>query len=255
MEVRGWDRRYSEILRRFGYSRRRDEEAARLLDAVLRKGGGAGGRGGRGQDPRRLLRGLISKRPVIVAGAGPSLPRSLPVLKRHAGVTSIAADSAAGFLVRNGVFPDVVVTDLDGDAGSLARASRRCVMVVHAHGGNMGRIPMAAGFPRCIGTTQSRPFGGISNFGGFTDGDRAVFLASHFGAERVVLLGMDFGDRVGRHSGTRRSERPAKLKKLREAESLLEWLSARGGPRMYSISRASYAERVTPAGVDGVMAA
>jgi len=32
--------------------------------------------------------------------------------------------------------------------------------------------------------------------GGLTDGDRAVFLADHFGASRIVLAGFDFGDEV-----------------------------------------------------------
>jgi len=43
-----------------------------------------------------------------------------------------------------------------------------------------------------VGTTQSTPFDGRRNYGGFTDGDRAVELARHFGARRVNLLGFDF---------------------------------------------------------------
>ena len=45
----------------------------------------------------------------------------------------------------------------------------------------------------CIGTTQTNPFNKIQNFGGFTDGDRGVFLASHFDAKKIILFGMDFG--------------------------------------------------------------
>ena len=41
-------------------------------------------------------------------------------------------------------------------------------------------------------TTQSRPDFVICNFGGFTDGDRAVCLARHMGARRIVLYGFDF---------------------------------------------------------------
>ena len=40
----------------------------------------------------------------------------------------------------------------------------------------------------CIGTTQTTPFNKIQNFGGFTDGDRGVFLASHFEAKKLFFL-------------------------------------------------------------------
>ncbi len=33
----------------------------------------------------------------------------------------------------------------------------------------------------------------LLNVGGFTDGDRAVFLAEHSGARRILLWGFDFG--------------------------------------------------------------
>jgi uncharacterized Rossmann fold enzyme len=45
-----------------------------------------------------------------------------------------------------------------------------------------------------VGTTQSRPFGGIHNFGGFSDGDRAVFLAEALGASEVVIAGFFLDD-------------------------------------------------------------
>ncbi len=234
MTIRGWESRYAEILRKFGYSRRKDEESARLLDSAI------GGRPCSGS-LRRAIRG----RPVMVIGAGPSVARSLPILKKYKGIAKIAADSATEFLIKNRIQPEIVVTDLDGDPESLLRASQKAIMVVHAHGDNIERIPMAKNFPRCVGTTQSRPFGGISNFGGFTDGDRAVFLAHHFGAEKIILLGMDFGGRIGRYSRTRRGDRPTKLKKLREAESLLAWLHARN-PEIYSTSAIRGARRITP---------
>ena len=43
-----------------------------------------------------------------------------------------------------------------------------------------------------IGTTQIEPISDVYNFGGFTDGDRAVFLAEHFGAKEIELVGFDF---------------------------------------------------------------
>ena len=239
-----WDRRYARIRRKFGYSLRRDVESARLLDSVLDDGGNR-------IEPDRLG-AMISERPVFVVGAGPSLPRSLPVLKKFKGIPVIAADGAVRFLVGNGIWADIIVTDLDGDEAALRRSSRKGIMVVHAHGDNAGRIPMAGGFPRCIGTTQSRPFGGLLNFGGFTDGDRAVFLADHFGAERIILLGMDFGDRIGAHSDTKRSERRTKLRKLAEAESLVSQLAERSR-RIYSTSAIRGAVKVGHAEIGNII--
>ena len=44
-------------------------------------------------------------------------------------------------------------------------------------------------------------------------------------AKKIVLFGMDFGNRIGKFSETKKSEREIKLKKLRWGRSLLEWLS------------------------------
>ena len=43
-------------------------------------------------------------------------------------------------------------------------------------------------------TTQGRPFENIHNFGGFSDGDRAVYMARDFGAATIQLLGFDCDD-------------------------------------------------------------
>jgi len=70
------------------------------------------------------------------------------------------------------------------------------VVVVHAHGDN---IPLLRTWvPRfsgpLVGTTQAEPFGRIHNFGGFSDGDRAVFAAHALGAADVRLVGFDLDD-------------------------------------------------------------
>ena len=70
-------------------------------------------------------------------------------------------------------------------------------MVVHAHGDNVPLIKRW--IPRFEGplvlTTQSRPFEGMYNFGGFTDGDRAVFAADELGAAGITLAGFDLDDK------------------------------------------------------------
>ena len=49
-------------------------------------------------------------------------------------------------------------------------------------------------------------FANLQNYGGFTDGDRAVFIADHFKAKKIFLIGFDFNDDVGRYSFTKNKE-------------------------------------------------
>ncbi|MCK4615208.1 MAG: DUF115 domain-containing protein [Thermoplasmata archaeon] len=97
----------------------------------------------------------------------------------------------------------MIITGLDGRPEDLLYWNSKGVpLVVHAHGDNMESIrTLTPRFTHCMGTMQSRPFGEIYNFGGFTDGDRCVFLADHFGAFRIILLGFDF-QHVGKYSFT-----------------------------------------------------
>ncbi|MEM2818029.1 MAG: hypothetical protein QXN39_06050, partial [Archaeoglobaceae archaeon] len=62
-----------------------------------------------------------------------------------------------------------------------------------------------------VATTQSKPFGRVYNFCGFTDGDRAVLIAKKFGAKKITLYGFDFEKAEG-----------TKLKKLKWAKKILE---------------------------------
>ena len=59
---------------------------------------------------------------------------------------------------------------------------------------------MVRKFSNVIGSTQTKSFGKMENFGGFTDGDRCVFLAEYFNAKKIVLIGMDFGREIGKYS-------------------------------------------------------
>ena len=96
---------------------------------------------------------------------------------------------------------------------------------------------MVKKFKNCIGTSQSTPFDKIQNFGGFTDGDRGVFLANHYEAKKIILFGMDFGKQIGKFSKTKKSERKIKLMKLRKGEFLLEWLSTITKSELFTTSR------------------
>ena len=73
------------------------------------------------------------------------------------------------------------------------------------------------------------PIGHLYNFGGFTDGDRAMFFAIALGCEEMVLAGMDFGTTVTKYSrpnieGATGPADEIKTKKLIFAERLLAWI-------------------------------
>ena len=69
-------------------------------------------------------------------------------------------------------------------------------------------------FQNKIGTTQTDKFGKLENFGGFTDGDRCVFLAETFKPKKIILFGMDFGNKIGKYSKKKVIDKKTKLKKL-----------------------------------------
>ena len=226
MKLCGWEQKYREILREFNFDRKDDTFAAQILNLLVRTG-----------FPLNRIEREIKNKVVFVIGAGPSLSSSIPSIKKFKKATKIVADGATRALIENGIRPNIVVTDLDGNLEYLKKASKmNAIMAVHSHGDNIGVLPIASLFRNCIGTTEGKPFGKIKNFGGFTDGDRCVFLARYFGAKRIILFGMDFGDKIGAYSKEGRYNRAVKLQKLRKARSLLEWLASKDRRELYTTS-------------------
>ncbi|MBI0584044.1 MAG: DUF115 domain-containing protein [Methanomassiliicoccus sp.] len=183
MDYSEWEPRYLRIVDEFKFSVQEDEKAARVLHRLCR---------GKRICAPECLRRRIGKE-VTILGDGPGLEKEL--LRAELRGTVIAADGATSKIMHcRGRAPDIIVTDLDGDvADQLAASAQGAVVVVLAHGDNIEHleryVPWFSGL--LTPTTQSRPFEGIYNFGGFTDGDRAVMLARHFGAENIWLLGFD----------------------------------------------------------------
>jgi len=226
MTISGWKSRYDEIRKEFGFSKKEDFESAWLLDSLLEKT----------VSPKKIQK-IIDGKAVFVIGSGPSLKSSIPYLKKFDNVTKIVADSAVQVLFENKIIPDILVTDLDGDENSLKKIGMKNTLVlVHAHGDNISRLPIVSNFKFCIGTTQTEPIGKIQNFGGFTDGDRCVFLANHFNSKKIILFGMDFGPNIGKYSLTKKSEKKIKLQKLKRAKKLLEWLALKTSSELYTTS-------------------
>ena len=224
--ISGWKKRYSEIRKEFNYSEKKDIESAVILNSIIKN-----------SNINEKIINLIKDKTVFVIGSGPSLSTAIPVLKNFKKTIKIAADSSVKLLVENEIIPDIVITDLDGDESILKKIGKKSIFIVHAHGDNVEKLEFAKKFTKCIGTTQSNPFEKIQNFGGFTDGDRGVFLANHFDAKKIILFGMDFGEKIGRHSNTKKSERKIKLMKLHRGELLLEWLSTITKSELFTTSK------------------
>ena len=170
----------------------------------------------------------------IVFGAGPSLKEHVKFLMENYDLKDyviVAADGATTALVEERIAPDIVATDLDGNLDDILLANFRGANVaIHAHGDNMDKIAkLTPFFTSVLGTTQAQPVGNLYNFGGFTDGDRAMFLAVALGAEEITLAGMDFGDIVTRYSRPNIETEIAqaddfKKKKLGYAEKFAQWI-------------------------------
>ena len=206
MQYPEWEPFYRQILEDFGFSREGDEAVAAELDRVL------GGTRVGAADLRAVLRG----RAVTVVGNGPSAASELDAVS---GIV-IAADEATSVLRARGLRPAIIVTDLDGQIADQVQAnSEGTIAVVHGHGDNLEAVRAWA--PQFTGptlaTTQSRPSGGLHNFGGFTDGDRAAYLADHFGAATIRLVGFDF-----EHPSPKDPDPKAKQRKLDWAYILLQ---------------------------------
>ena len=225
--ISGWGERYFSILKELNYSEKKDKESAVILDSILKK-----------TDTIEKVREIIQGKTVFVIGSGPSLSIAIPKLKKLKKSIKIAADSSLKPLIDNGIIPDIIVTDLDGNEDAIKKISKtKSIFVIHAHGDNIEKLQMVKKMKNCIGTTQTNPFNKIQNFGGFTDGDRGVFLASHFDAKKIILFGMDFGNQIGKFSNTKRSDREIKLKKLEIGKDLLIWLSTITKSELFTTSK------------------
>ncbi|WNY24981.1 6-hydroxymethylpterin diphosphokinase MptE-like protein [Methanolapillus millepedarum] len=223
MNFKDWEPRYDNILNAFGFSKAADEKSTDYLSDCVRK-----------HFPPVDLTALseIQGQDVIICGNAPSLEEEARILfetKKDLHPIVIAADGAASVLLRLNRRPDFIVTDLDGKYESDADREIECyskgtVLLVHAHGDNLDKLcryllklkKTASEKSVLIPTCQCRPHDNVFNFGGFTDGDRCVFLADELGAQTMTLIGFDFEDPDV-------SER--KKKKLSQAKKLIQMVN------------------------------
>ncbi|MGD1836097.1 MAG: 6-hydroxymethylpterin diphosphokinase MptE-like protein [Nitrososphaeraceae archaeon] len=224
MKFEDWFPHYQLIRKKFGYSTEKDQDAAKLLSKLIFK-----------PLNLKLLKKKIHNKRVLVIGAGPDLETNLDFIKEHSKLLKIAADGSVQFLLENNLYPDVVVTDLDGNINYLKLASKRgSIMVIHAHSDNVELLKKhVPKFSNIIGTTQVMPVENVYNFGGFTDGDRCVFLADEFGAKDIILVGMCFGNIIGSYSKSKLNNPLLKKEKMKIGKQLLYMLSKQSKSNLF----------------------
>ena len=229
MDFNEWEGWYKEILETLGFLRDDDEKTAELLDKILDEKGCL--------TIEQFFDEMMEKKDTskfIVVGAGPSIKKHIRYVKENYDLNDyliVSADGATTAMLEDDLVPDIVATDLDGKMEDLLAAnSLGSYFVIHAHGNNEELIDnWTTKFDKILGTTQSVPIGHLYNFGGFTDGDRAMFFAIALGCEEMVLAGMDFGTTVTKYSrpnieGATGPADEIKTKKLIFAERLLAWI-------------------------------
>ena len=215
MNFAEWDPVYERILADFGFDRAADERVRDVLHSVV------------AEDAcfeTATLANAVGGDAVAVVGAAPSLPDEA---ERAAAADHVfAASTAADVCLDHGVDVDLMVTDLDKNPETAIDLTHSGTPVAaHAHGDNVPAVREVV--PRfdlafTIPTTQAAPVPPVENFGGFTDGDRAAFLADHLGAGSLVFVGWAFDDPT---------VDAMKARKLRWAARLLTWLESRRGER------------------------
>jgi uncharacterized Rossmann fold enzyme len=207
---------YRRILADFGFSESSDMESAMLLSTLA------------GSKSAPALEAVMSSAvpgSALVCGGSDRLSRQIEDVALEGWV--VAADGATSTLLSHGILPDIIVTDLDGDVEDQVRANLEgSVVFVHAHGDNMQAVSehVPKFNERVVCTCQCPPVSGVHNFGGFTDGDRAVCIVSTIGARTIRLVGFDF-DNPSAKAGR---SLEVKSRKLQWARRILAMLAQEG---------------------------
>lgn len=224
MRYRQWAPEYERIQSEFGYSIEKERAAADRLVELLPKPAL--------ERAEQRLRARIRGRETIVVGLAPGsgAPPVWMLPRADVPPALIVADGAAERCLAGGLVPDVVVTDLDGPIPSEVTANvRGALVLIHAHGDNISALERwVPQFPRELaGSWAGPPERGLVDFGGFTDGDRAAYLAESVAAPRILLYGFDF-DTVDSADPTPEIKR----RKLAVARRAMDLLAREGRSRI-----------------------
>lgn len=220
MNYKDWEPFYKKIIKEFNFDYKKDKKSAEILNNLLVNK----------KSCIINLKKLIENKEVIIFGSGPSLEltydKNLEFIKEK---TKITADGATSLLLKKDCYPDIIVTDLDGKIDDQIESnSKGSICIVHAHGDNIENLnKFVKKFKGClIGSTQINPskYEKLINFGGFTDGDRAVFLAEQYNAKKIYLIGFDFNSEIGKYSYPEKKNIKQKIEKLKWSKKFIDLL-------------------------------
>ena len=229
----------SDVRKHFGWDSNEDLSSAQeLLQRVESHEIRSWERSQRAANVATVFRRLVLRETeVAILGAAVEPEEVEAVLQRPSLL--VAADGAAGVF---SMLPAstaerawsrliCVVSDADGGEGTYEAVERSKPIFLHAHGDNVNdwttlleHASRIATPPPLVLTHQTKsPIEGMSNPGGFTDGDRAACIVRSIGvpAESISMLGTRT-DVVGRWSGI--TDENAKLEKLKWMSEVLNIL-------------------------------
>ncbi|MHA1976111.1 MAG: 6-hydroxymethylpterin diphosphokinase MptE-like protein [Candidatus Hodarchaeales archaeon] len=205
MQLDKWNIEYLKIVSDLNLNIAEDIHSTNQLESILQTN--------LGYNSNYVLKRLIKKldQPILIVGAGPSLETDFNNCKRYLSfenIVTIAVDGSCSLFQELQIVPNIVLTDLDGEWSAIRWAiSSGAITLIHAHGDNLSLIQKFFEEKKsfvgntCIwGTTQNMIETNLFNFGGFTDGDRAIFLSFHFNSPIIGLIGFDFGETIGKYS-------------------------------------------------------
>jgi uncharacterized Rossmann fold enzyme len=221
MNYSEWKPYYDQITNDLHLDRKKDEIASEIFDQLI-------SRYSKNYIGTDSLKNIIYGKKVFIFGAAPSLEKDIKEnLKFFDENVVIAADGATSALLKFDIIPDLIVTDLDGVITDQLHANNeKAIMIIHAHGDNISVVQSTISKIKgpYLGTTQTNPshYHHLKNYGGFTDGDRAVFIAYHFKPNQILLGGFNCHANPGYYSFQKNRDIEQKRKKLMWCHRLIQ---------------------------------
>ena len=224
---------YQKILKSFHFSQEEDLKARNLLYNLKKQ-----------DNPEIIIQKIRTEqigKKLLFFGAGPNLESHLNQISQkiytcRSKFFIIAADGSANGLRIVNIIPDLIISDLDGISleDLTFFLQKGVIVIIHGHGDNIVKLQEFSGLIQAwnsiICTTQTGAKYPIFNPGGFTDGDRGVYLLHHLAdSEKTFwLFGYEFGEYIGSFSKKEfthsKSITILKKMKLKFAQELLQEL-------------------------------
>ncbi len=177
------------------------------------------------EDARNLVASIGR---VVIIGPDNNPSRYTSIIGDSKAVIIGANGASWLFYTKTGVMPHIIVTDLDGPLQLYQEAMEYGgILALHPHGDNQYRfttLHSILDYNRIILTSQVEEYGCTVNVGGFTDGDRAVYLSHFLGAKEIHVCCFSKKP-VDKH---KQVSGPLKRSKLEIAWSLIEQLKNKG---------------------------